>query len=91
MRPEHLGIGEAPGGPAEAMLPAQARLVEHLGGEILAHVVLADGTPLNVKTHGHGEVERASTVEVGVRGALCYLFNEAGNCLQALRPRDLPH
>ena len=59
-------------------------------GEILAHVVLADGTPLNIKTHGHGEVERASTVEVGVRGALCYLFNEAGNCLQALRPRDLP-
>ena len=83
MRPEHLGLGEAPGGPADAMLAGQTQLVEHLGGEILAHVALADGTALDVKTHGHGEVERATAVEIGVRGALCYLFTESGDCLPA--------
>ncbi len=90
LRPEHLGIGEAVGGPGEAFLPAQAKMVEHLGGEILAHVVLSDGTALNVRTHGHGDVTRSSEVQLGVRGELAYLFNEAGNCLPSLRPRDIP-
>ena len=91
LRPEHLGIGEAVGGPGEAFLPAQAKLVEHLGGEILAHVVLADGTALNVKTHGHGEVTRAADIQIGVRGELAYVFTEAGDCLPSLRPRDIPN
>jgi multiple sugar transport system ATP-binding protein len=90
LRPEHLGIGEAVGGPGEAFLPANAKMVEHLGGEILAHVVLPDGTALNVKTHGHGEVTRSSDIQLGVRGELAYLFTEAGDCLPSLRPRDLP-
>ncbi len=90
MRPEHLGLGASPGGAPDATLPAQVQLVEHLGGEILAHLVLADGTPLNVKTHGHGEITRSAAVEVGVRGALCYLFTEAGDCLAALHPREMP-
>ncbi len=90
LRPEHLGINEAPGGPADAAMTGQAQLVEHLGGEILAHVVLDDGTRLDVKTHGHGEVQRAAAVSVGVRGELCYLFDAAGDCLPALRPRALP-
>ena len=89
LRPEHLGIGEAVGGPGEAFLPAQAKLVEHLGGEILAHVVLGDGTALNVKTHGHGEVTRDSEVQLGVRGELAYLFTEAGACLASLHPREM--
>jgi len=90
LRPEHLGIGEAPGGTADAFLPAQAQLVENLGGEILAHVVLADGTPLNVKTHGHGAIARSAMVQVGLRGALSYLFTEAGTCLTALHPQAMP-
>ena len=90
LRPEHMGIGEAVGGPGEAFLPAQAKLVEHLGGEILAHVVLADGTALNVKTHGHGEVARDSEIQLGVRGELAYLFAENGACLASLRPREIP-
>jgi multiple sugar transport system ATP-binding protein len=89
LRPEHLGIGEAVGGPGEAFLPAQAKLVEHLGGEILAHVVLQDGTSLNVKTHGHGEVIRESEVQLGVRGELAYLFTESGACLAPLYPRAM--
>jgi multiple sugar transport system ATP-binding protein len=89
LRPEHLGIGEAVGGPGEAFLPAQAKLVEHLGGEILAHVVLPDGTALNVKTHGHGEVTRDSDVHLGVRGELAYLFSESGACLASLNPREM--
>jgi multiple sugar transport system ATP-binding protein len=90
LRPEHLGIGEAVGGPGEAFLPASAKMVEHLGGEILAHVVLPDGTALNVKTHGHGEVTRSSDIQLGVRGELAYLFTAAGDCLPSLHPRDLP-
>ena len=85
MRPEHLGLGEAPGGPAEAMMRGQAKLVEHLGGEILAHILLKDGTKLDVKTQGHSDVRRSEVVEVGVRGMFCYLFNEAGDCLTAGR------
>ncbi len=91
IRPEHLGIGEVPGGPADAMMNGQALLVEHLGGEILAHVVLEDGIRLDVKTHGHGHVGRATAIEIGVRGDLCYLFDEAGNCLPALHRRALPN
>ena len=90
LRPEHLGLDEAPGGPAEALLPGQAVMVEHLGGEILAHVVLADGTKLDVKTHGHSDVQRAEAVQVGVRGELCYLFTPDGMCLEALHARALP-
>jgi multiple sugar transport system ATP-binding protein len=89
LRPEHLGIGEAVGGAGEAFLPAQAKMVEHLGGEILAHVMLADGTALNVKTHGHGEVTRDSEVQLGVRGEMAYLFAEGGACLASLRPRAM--
>jgi multiple sugar transport system ATP-binding protein len=90
LRPEHLGIGEAVGGTSQALLPAQVKMVEHLGGEILAHVVLANGTALNVKTHGHDDVTRASDIQVGVRGELAYLFTAAGDCLPSLRPRDIP-
>ena len=90
IRPEHLGIGEAPGGVADATLQARVQLVEHLGGEILAHLVLADGTPVNVKTHGHNDVVRSGVVGIGVRGELCYLFDTAGDCLAQLHPRDLP-
>ncbi len=85
MRPEHLGLGEAPGGPADATLRGRAELVEHLGGEILAHVVLEDGTKLDVKAQGHTDVRRSEAVEVGVRGVFCYLFDEAGDCLRAAR------
>ena len=84
MRPEHLGIGEAPGGPPDATMNGQAQLVEHLGGEILVHAVLADGARLDVKTHGHGDVQRASAIGIGVRGEFCYLFDAAGDCLPAL-------
>ncbi|GAB0114658.1 ABC transporter ATP-binding protein [Acidisoma sp. C75] len=89
LRPEHIGIGEAVGGAGEAFVPARADLVEHLGGEILAHVRLADGTALDVKTHGHGDVGRASEMQLGLRGELAYLFDESGRCLPALHSRDI--
>ena len=90
MRPEHLGIGEAPGGGADALLPGQTTLVEHLGGEILAHVTLAGGGAIDVKTPGHDEVRRGVAVQVGVRGALCYLFKETGDCLPLLQSHAMP-
>ncbi len=90
MRPEHLGLGETPGGPPDALLPGRTQLVEHLGGEILAHVALADGTALDIKTPGHGDVQRAAEVQIGVRGALSFLFNERGECLPLRRADAAP-
>jgi multiple sugar transport system ATP-binding protein len=89
VRPEHLGIEEASGGAADAMMSGQVQLVEHLGGEVLAHIVLDDGTRLHVKTHGHGDVQRATATSIGLRGELCYLFDAAGDCLPALHQRQL--
>lgn len=91
LRPEHIGIGEAVCGPGEAFLAARAEMVEHLGGEVLAHVRLPDGTALHVKTHGHGELGRASEMQLGLRGELSYLFDAEGRCLPALHPRALPN
>ncbi|HTI00967.1 MAG TPA: TOBE domain-containing protein, partial [Acidisoma sp.] len=91
LRPEHIGIGEAVGGAGEAFLPARAQMVEHLGGEVLAHVQLADGTAINVKTHGHGDIGRASELQLGLRGELAYVFDQSGSCLPALRPRAIPN
>jgi multiple sugar transport system ATP-binding protein len=91
LRPEHIGIGEAIGGAGEAFLSARAQMVEHLGGEVLAHLLLADGTALKVKTHGHGDIGRASEVQLGLRGELAYVFDAAGLCLPALRPRIIPN
>ena len=85
MRPEHLGIGETPGRPPDILLPGRTQLVEHLGGEILAHVLLADGTALDVKAPGHDEVQRSAEVQVGVRGALSFLFDGKGDCLPFLQ------
>jgi multiple sugar transport system ATP-binding protein len=90
LRPEHIGIGEAVGGAVEAFLSARAQMVEHLGGEVLAHVQLTDGTAINVKTHGHGDIGRASELQLGLRGELAYVFDAAGLCLPALRPRAIP-
>jgi multiple sugar transport system ATP-binding protein len=87
VRPEHLGIEEASGGAADAMMSGQIQLVEHLGGEVLAHIVLDDGTRVHVKTHGHGDVQRATATSIGIRGELCYLFDAAGDSLPALRVR----
>ncbi len=87
---DHEGVRRL-GVAARRLLAGQALMVEHLGGEILAHVALADGTKLEIKTHGHSEVQRAEAVQVGVRGELCYLFTGEGTCLDTHHARELPN
>ena len=87
---DHHGIRRL-GVAAPRLLAGQARMGEHQGGEILAHVSLADGTKLDVETHGHSEVQRAEAVQVGGRGELCDLFTGEGTCLDTLHARELPN
>ncbi len=87
VRPEHVGVsGEA----ADARLPAVADVVEHLGSEALAHLRLDAGPLLQAKTGGHAPVRRGERLQLGLRGALCYLFAPDGACLPALAARPVP-
>jgi hypothetical protein len=62
-------------------MSGQTQLIEHLGGEIITRIALADGTVLNVRSPGHAGLHRAETVQIGVSGALSYLFTEDGNAV----------
>jgi hypothetical protein len=79
------------GGAADVLIEAETLLVEHLGGEILAHMKLSDGSGLDLKTPGHHNVHRGERVQIGIRAAYCYLFTEDGLSLPALGPRQLPN
>jgi multiple sugar transport system ATP-binding protein len=81
LRPEHLVLGAESGRPADAWMSGQTQLIEHLGGEIITRIALADGTVLNVRSPGHAGLHRAETVQIGVSGALSYLFTEDGNAV----------
>jgi multiple sugar transport system ATP-binding protein len=85
MRPEHLALGNVSDRTIDAWMTGQTQLVEHLGGEIITRIALTDGTVVNVRSPGHSGLHRAETVQVGVTGALCYLFTEDGAALPALR------
>ncbi len=89
VRPEHLGLDGAGAGRADAHLPARTGVVEHLGGEIVAHMLLADDTGLEVKATGESPLRRGDQVSIGVRAELCYLFTDDGTALPPLRPRPL--
>jgi multiple sugar transport system ATP-binding protein len=80
LRPEHLALGDT-GRPVDAWVTGQTQLVEHLGGEIITRIALADGTVLNVRSPGHAGLHRAEIVQLGVTGALCYLFTEDGGAV----------
>jgi multiple sugar transport system ATP-binding protein len=87
VRPESLTL--LPGA-SDARLPGTAEVVEHLGSEALAHLRLDAGPLLQAKLDGHDPVRRGDRVEVGLRGAACYLFARDGACLPALQPRPVP-
>ena len=91
VRPEHVGLGAHVGeGAADTCLPAVAEVVEHLGSEALAHLRLEAGPLLQAKTGGHAPVRRGERLQLGLRGALCYLFAPDGACLPALAARPVP-
>jgi multiple sugar transport system ATP-binding protein len=80
LRPEHLTLGDT-GRNVDGWVTGQTQLVEHLGGEIITRIVLGDGTVLNVRSPGHAGLHRAETVQIGVTGALSYLFTEDGEAV----------
>ena len=80
LRPEHLSeLGHG-----EARIPAQALVVEHLGGETFTHAQTAEGHNLMVKGEGHSQVKAGQTLAIGVSGARCHLFDEHGAALPHL-------
>lgn len=83
IRPEHLALGTTADWQIETTVAGQTQAIEHLGSEVISHIVLPDGTPLNVKSNGQESVHRAEEVQIGICGALCHLFDETGNSLPA--------
>lgn len=81
VRPEHMGVGEGVDGPADATLATEVLVVEHLGGEILLHSRLPDGSELEIKSVGHREFARGQRLDIGLRAPLCHLFAEDGRAL----------
>ncbi|MFF7710367.1 sn-glycerol-3-phosphate ABC transporter ATP-binding protein UgpC [Pseudomonas sp. NPDC007930] len=81
LRPEHLA--EQGGGDAQFSVTAQ--VVEHLGGETFTHAMTADGDPVMVKGDGLSRVAAGHSLNVGVVGARCHLFDAEGVALAHLR------
>ncbi|MEJ2479399.1 MAG: sn-glycerol-3-phosphate ABC transporter ATP-binding protein UgpC [Acidihalobacter sp.] len=84
VRPEHLGVGHGVDGPADVTLNAEVLVIEHLGGEKLIHAELGKDLEVEIKTSGHTPVEHGEGLELGVRAALCHLFDEQGNAVARL-------
>ena len=90
VRPEHLGLdGAVTDGRADARLPAEAQVVEHLGSEILAHMKLPGDIAVEVKAPGETAIRRGDRVAIGLRADLCYLFAPDGATLPPLHARPL--
>ena len=81
VRPEHLSEG----GQGDAQLSAQALLVEHLGGETFTHARTPDGHALMVKGDGLSPIKAGQTLDIGLSGARCHLFDAQGQALVHLQ------
>jgi multiple sugar transport system ATP-binding protein len=89
VRPEHIAL-DGPDDHPGARLLAEVMVVEHLGGEILAHVKLQDGAALCVKAFGDTPLlHRGQRIPLVLRPELCYLFTADGAALSPLRPRPI--
>ena len=89
VRPEHLGLGRAVDGVADLILPAEAEVVEHLGGEVVVHARLDDTAVLDIKADGHQTIRRGDRIEIAVRAPLAYLFGPDGAALPPLTSASL--
>jgi multiple sugar transport system ATP-binding protein len=84
VRPEHLQVGDAHGGPA---LRLAVSLVEHLGGVTFLYGTLASDETLTIEVQGQYFVETGAAVPISVDTALCHLFDGEGQALPRLEQR----
>lgn len=82
VRPEHLSEHGAVN--ADARLAGEVIVVEHLGGETLLHVALADGRAIQVKGSGESAVADGQGIEIGFPVRHAHLFRHDGVALRAL-------
>jgi multiple sugar transport system ATP-binding protein len=92
VRPEHLT--ERAGAGHDARLSGEVIVVEHLGGETLLHVALADGRTIQVKGSGESAAADGQRIEVGFSPRHAHLFKQDGAALPPMRapaPGSLDH
>jgi multiple sugar transport system ATP-binding protein len=82
VRPEHLMEGRDQG--CDAYFTGEVIVVEHLGGETLLHVGLADGRTIQVKGSGESAVTDGERLGVGFSVRHAHLFAHDGTALGAL-------
>jgi multiple sugar transport system ATP-binding protein len=83
VRPEHLiehgGLGD------DARLSGEVIVVEHLGGETLLHVALADGRTIQVKGSGESAATDGQRIDIGFSVRHVHLFKQDGAALRQVR------
>jgi len=83
VRPEHLiehgGLGD------DARLSGEVIVVEHLGGETLLHVGLADGRTIQVKGSGESAATDGQRIDIGFSVRHVHLFKQDGAALRQVR------
>jgi multiple sugar transport system ATP-binding protein len=72
MRPEAVGIS------AEGTIPGTVAVIEHLGGETLAYVEMADKTLVTVKLPATSDITLGQQVKLAVASGEPLLFNKDG-------------
>lgn len=88
VRPEHLMEGRDHG--CDAYFTGEVIVVEHLGGETLLHVSLADGRTIQVKGSGESAIADGQRIGVGFSVRHAHLFAHDGTGLAALRASIQP-
>jgi len=83
IRPEHLI--EHGGSGDDARLSGEVIVVEHLGGETLLHVGLADGRTIQVKGSGESAATDGQRIDIGFSARHVHLFKQDGAALRQVR------
>jgi multiple sugar transport system ATP-binding protein len=83
IRPEHLI--EHGGSGDDARLSGEVIVVEHLGGETLLHVGLADGRAIQVKGSGESAATDGQRIDIGFSVRHVHLFKQDGAALRQVR------
>ncbi|GLU34769.1 sn-glycerol-3-phosphate ABC transporter ATP-binding protein UgpC [Trinickia caryophylli] len=84
LRPEHLVENGHDG--ADAAMAGEVMVIEHLGGETLLHLRLADDRTLQLKGSGESNAAEGQRVLAGFNIRHAHLFREDGRALQSTRP-----
>jgi multiple sugar transport system ATP-binding protein len=66
-------------------LSGEVIVVEHLGGETLLHVALADGRTIQVKGSGESAATDGQRIDIGFSVRHVHLFKQDGAALRQVR------